>query len=215
MDDAGIVHSCRLGLDRGGGRTQPVRMSRSEQPEAAVRVARRAWVPSAQAADLAGRCAAVLDSSAQDTVIASSTAARLRGLWLPDASTSDSCGDRDARARGAADDAQSETRTDRAPLPAAACDYAMVDGLLVTSIARTWRDLASVLSLPDLVAAGDSALRPGVTREELVDVLRASSRRHNAKRATRRSSCWTSDRDHVRRAICAWRSADRTCRGSR
>jgi hypothetical protein len=161
-----------------------LRMSRSKQPEAAVRVARRAWVPSAQAADLAGRCAALLGSSAQDTVIASSTAGRLRGLWLPDAV--------DERIHVATATPERAgrlmTRSQRPELIAhrfqlRSCDYEMVDGLLVTSIARTWRDLASVLSLPDLVAAGDSALRLGVTREELVDVLRASSRRHNAKRA--------------------------------
>jgi hypothetical protein len=117
-------------------------------------------------------------------VIASSTAGRLRGLWLPDAV--------DERIHVATATPERAgrlmTRSQRPELIAhrfqlRSCDYEMVDGLLVTSIARTWRDLASVLSLPDLVAAGDSALRLGVTREELVDVLRASSRRHNAKRA--------------------------------
>jgi len=41
-------------------------------------------VPPSQGDDLAGRCAALLDTSAQHTVIASLTAGRLRGLWLPD-----------------------------------------------------------------------------------------------------------------------------------
>jgi hypothetical protein len=126
----------------------------------------------------------MLATSAEDTVIASITAARIRRLWLPDQV--------DERIHVATVTPERAgrlmTRSQRPELVAhrfqlRSVDYEMVDGLLVTSLARTWRDLASVLTLPDLVAAGDSALRAGVTREELVDVLAASSRRHNAKRA--------------------------------
>ena len=117
-------------------------------------------------------------------MIASITAARIRQLWLPDQV--------DERIHVATVTPERAgrlmTRSQRPELVAhrfqlRSVDYEMVDGLLVTSIARTWRDLASVLTLPDLVAAGDSALRAGVIREELVDVLATSSRRHNAKRA--------------------------------
>lgn len=149
-----------------------------------VRVARRAWVPPAQAAELAGRCAAVLGTSADDTVIASITAALLHRLWLPTVL--------DTRLHVAtatpARAGRLMTRSQRPELIAHRFqlrpeDIVVVDGLLTTSIARTWRDLASVLTLPDLVAAGDSALRAGVSVEALADVLAASSRRHNAKLA--------------------------------
>lgn len=151
-----------------------------------VRVARRAWVPPSQASELAGRCAAVLGTSADDTVVASITAARLHGLWLPNTV--------DARLHVAtaklATAGRLMTRSQRPELIAhrfqlRPSDIVILDGLLVTSIARTWRDLACVLSLPDLVAAGDCALRSGVTTEDLADVLAASSRRHHAALARR------------------------------
>lgn len=163
---------------------QPVPVHHPSRPEGLVRVARRAWVPLSQNSDLAGRCAALLETSADDTVVASLTAARLHGLWLPDQV--------DERIHVATATPQRAgrmmTRSQRPEVVAHRFqlrpdDYELVDGLLLTSIARTWRDLACVLPLPDLVAAGDSALRSGVTREELVDVLRASSRRHHARRA--------------------------------
>ena len=42
-------------------------------------------------------------------------------------------------------------------------------GLPVLSLERTWLDLAAVLDLPDLIAAGDSALRAGASKAELVE----------------------------------------------
>lgn len=62
-------------------------------------------------------------------------------------------------------------------------DIDQVDGVLVTSVARTWRDLATVLNLPDLVAAGDSALRGGTTLAELADVAERTKRGRFARRA--------------------------------
>lgn len=47
----------------------------------------------------------------------------------------------------------------------------MLDGVAVTTIARTWRDLAEDLSVPDLAAVGDSALRAGVSAEELAGIV--------------------------------------------
>lgn len=149
-----------------------------------VRIARGAWVSAEQADDLAGRCAAVLGTSAEDTVVASVTAARLHGLWLPPSL--------DARMHVATVTAGAAGRLmTRGRRPEVVAhrfqlrpeDVVTEAGLGLTSVARTWRDLASVLSLPDLVAAGDSALRTGTSVEQLVDVLEASSRRHNARRA--------------------------------
>ncbi|HEY2298640.1 MAG TPA: hypothetical protein VGH43_12985 [Jatrophihabitans sp.] len=151
---------------------------------ASVRVARRAWVPRHQAEELLGRCAAVLGTSADDTVIASITAARLHGLWVPE-----SANERIHVATVTPNRAgRLMTRSQRPELVAHRFqlrpeDTVTVAGLLVTSLARTWRDLASVLSLPDLVAAGDSALRSGASVDELGDAIASSSRRHNARRA--------------------------------
>jgi hypothetical protein len=148
------------------------------------RVARRCTIPSEQAADLRGVCAAVLDTSADNTVIASLTAAALHGLWLPDST--------DHRIHVAtatpARAGRLMTRSQRPELIAHRFqlrpeDIVLRDGVLVTSLARTWRDLAMVLTVPDLVAAGDSALRLGVTRDELADAIRASSQRHHSARA--------------------------------
>jgi hypothetical protein len=149
-----------------------------------VRVARRCWLPEQQADDLHGRCLALVETSAPDSVIASITAGRIHGLWLPDKTNSKIHVATATPERAG----RSMTRSQRPELVAhryqlRAEDVVSIGGLLVTSPARTWRDLASALQLPDLVAAGDSALRLGVTLEELVDVLQAGSRRHNAGRA--------------------------------
>jgi hypothetical protein len=55
-------------------------------------------------------------------------------------------------------------------------DRVRLRGLDVMSIPRTWLDLARRLSLPDLVAAGDSALGAGVTLADLDELIRRSRR---------------------------------------
>jgi hypothetical protein len=62
-------------------------------------------------------------------------------------------------------------------------DRTAVDGLAVMSIPRTWLDLAAVLSLPDVVAAGDSALRSGCSPEELADAIARSQHIRGLQRA--------------------------------
>ncbi len=61
----------------------------------------------------------------------------------------------------------------------------MIDGVPATSLARTWADLAAVLGTPDLVAAGDSALRSGATIKQMQDVLRASTHVRGIRQARR------------------------------
>ena len=51
-----------------------------------------------------------------------------------------------------------------------------MNGLVVSTPARTWRDLAGVLDLPSLVAAGDSVLRCGTSIDELADVINRTLR---------------------------------------
>jgi hypothetical protein len=62
-------------------------------------------------------------------------------------------------------------------------DRATVDGIPVTSVARTWVDLAPLLTLADLVAAGDSVLRLGATIGELSDAVGRSARLRGVRRA--------------------------------
>jgi hypothetical protein len=56
-----------------------------------------------------------------------------------------------------------------APLPAG--DVTVIDGLLVTSLARTVSDLSRSLGFEQAVVTGDSALRVGLDREELLRCL--------------------------------------------
>jgi len=146
-----------------------------------VRLARACSLSESQAETLAGRCAAVLESSAPDSVIASVTAARLHELWLPEmderihvATARPGCPGR------------AMTRTRRPQFVAHRFqlrpeDVTVVDGLPVTSLARTWRDLADVLSLADLVAAADCALRAGATVDELAEAIARGSRRRRTR----------------------------------
>lgn len=60
-------------------------------------------------------------------------------------------------------------------------DVTTVDAIPVTTVERTWCDLAPMVALPDLVAAGDYLLRwtaPATTRELLVE----ASDRHPSRR---------------------------------
>lgn len=65
----------------------------------------------------------------------------------------------------------------------AAADRAVVDGLPIMCVARTWVDLATTFSVPDLVAAGDSALRGGTALDELADAVRRCALLRGIRRA--------------------------------
>jgi hypothetical protein len=140
-------------------------------------------VPEEFATDLWARCAAGLETSADDTVISGTTAGRIHGLWLPEGideiHLATAHPNRASRAM---------TRTRRPEFRAHRLqlgehDRTVVLGLAVMSISRTWLDLASVLALPDLVAAGDSALRSGCTPDELAAVLGRCPRIPGVRRA--------------------------------
>ena len=62
-------------------------------------------------------------------------------------------------------------------------EFTLVDGVPVTTLARTWVDLAEDLDLFDLVAAGDSALRAGTTFEQIATVLGRAGHRRGVRRA--------------------------------
>lgn len=149
-----------------------------------VRVARGCWVAETAAADSLERASALLATSAPDSLLSSVTAAQLYGYWLPE-----SVDPRIHIATATPGDAgRNMTRGQRPEVIAhrlqlAPPDVSSYEGVPITSPARTWRDLAAVLSLPDLVAAGDSALRSGVTMDELVDVVARTRGSRGARRA--------------------------------
>jgi len=62
-------------------------------------------------------------------------------------------------------------------------DLTTRSGLPVTSLARTWLDLAPLLDVHDLVAAGDSALRLGASKQDLAERARCAFRTRGAIRA--------------------------------
>jgi hypothetical protein len=141
-----------------------------------VRIAQRCWLAPEFVHDLRARCAIAIETCADDTLVCSTTAARIHGLWLPD------CPDEIHLASAQPDRvSRAMTRTKRPEFRAhrfrlSTDDRAFVDGLPVTSVARTWVGLAAQFGLPDLVAAGDSALRSGTTRDELDDAVRRCAR---------------------------------------
>ena len=104
------------------------------------------------------------------------TAARIHGLWLPR--------DSDEIHVATAEPGRPScevTRTRRPQIRAhrrklTEIDVVEVNGVPVASLARTWVDLAATFVLPDVVAAGDSALRSGASREDLADAVRRSSK---------------------------------------
>lgn len=123
-------------------------------------VTRGVWRDEESVTDLAGRCAALLSACPDGTVVAGATAAHLHGLWLP--RTNDARIElilrRDADVpRQHSGSRRPEVRARRRTLHPE--EITSIGGVPVTSEARTWLDLAEVLSLPDLIAAGDSALR--------------------------------------------------------
>lgn len=144
---------------------------------------RGVWRPADAVEDLAGRCAALLSICPEGTVIAGVAAARLHGLWLP--SLNDPPIEvilrRDAQVpRRHAGSRRREVRARRRTLRPG--EIVNVDGLPVTSEARTWLDLAETLSMPDLIAAGDSALRGAATLADLGAVLAQAFHRRGVVR---------------------------------
>lgn len=119
--------------------------------------------------DLAGRCRAMLGALPPGTVVAGIAAARLHGLWLPASRPAERIEVILRRAahvpRELPSSRRCEIRARRRAVGRAELD--VIDGVPVTCEARTWVDLAEVLSRADLVAAGDSVLRGSATAREL------------------------------------------------
>src|SRR5579875_2758999 len=127
-----------------------------------IRVSHGLWRPPAEAADLLGRIAALLRVCPPGSVVAGTTAAWLHGLWLPSEVSIDDPVEVIVRpeALPQRDRAHNRRREIRARrqllLPDEVTELA---GIPIATEARCWLDLADRLSMPDLVALGDSALR--------------------------------------------------------
>lgn len=82
------------------------------------------------------------------------------------------------------------TRVNRAAVTAHRCivpiaDRTVIDGLPVTTLARTWVDLAAALDPLELIAAGDSALRAGMSLDSLPGQIAAARGRRGVSQARR------------------------------
>jgi hypothetical protein len=184
MTDAiSTVGFSHLAVSNGGrdlGRVSASRSTPRARP-GLVRVARNCWIPDGDGDDLRARCAALLATCPDETVVAWTTAATLHGLWLPNLpdTVHVATAERPYAGREMSWSRRPEIVSHRLQLRAE--DVTIVDGLPLTTLARTWRDLACVLPLPDLVAAGDSALRAGGTPAQLAEVVKSCGRGRNIR----------------------------------
>jgi hypothetical protein len=150
-----------------------------------VRLGRELVQPADALATLGDRCAAYLPVLPRGTVIGGLTSGREHGLWLPAPGPGELpefvLTRPGARPRQLAHSERGGIVVRRRSL--AAHEMTVVNGLPAQSVERTWVDLAERLSLPDLVAAGDSALRGGSTHERLAAAVQTGRRRRGIVRA--------------------------------
>lgn len=122
-----------------------------------------------------------LASMPDDTVFSHRTAAQLWGLWIPRFDGVEVTSP--ATVNGSRYTTSVQRRAvvaHRRKLDPA--EVVVERGLPVTSLARTWLDLASLLGVHDLVAAGDRALQLGATADELRDYAAAASHLRGVRR---------------------------------
>jgi very-short-patch-repair endonuclease len=134
--------------------------------------------------NLVERCAAELRRSSQHRAVTVISAAQIHGMWLPPmpgASIELTAHTPDRLPPGMNRAKRGAVRAHRRRI--APSDLTVVHSIPVTSLALTWRDLAAVLPLPDLVAAGDSALQLGATMAQLIDICNRMRGRRGARAA--------------------------------
>jgi hypothetical protein len=113
-----------------------------------------------------GRLADALASAPSDAVLSHRSAAAVWGLWTPKFDSVELTSPAGARgSRYTTSVQQRAVVAHRRVMDTA--DVTTHLGLPVTSIGRTWLDLAALLDVHDLVAAGDSALRAGASATDL------------------------------------------------
>lgn len=137
--------------------------------------------------ELSDRCGAYLDAMPSDTVVGGLTAARLHGMWLPQPRLDERIELVTARPESRPHELARCRRREIRPRRRTLRPHEIVvtDRFALTSIARTWVDLAETLSLEDLVAAGDSALRGSVDHGDLTRAVQEAFRRRGVLRARR------------------------------
>jgi hypothetical protein len=144
-----------------------------------VRVTRGVWRSGDAVDTLAGRAAALLAATPDGSVTGGLAAAHLHALWLPDECEPDV----ELLLRRYASVPKAHAGTRRREIRGrrrilAPDEVTYLDGLPITTPARTWVDLGEHLGMADLVAAGDSVLRGGTSADELAVVAsRAVHRR--------------------------------------
>jgi hypothetical protein len=126
--------------------------------------------------------AGVLASLPDDAVLSHRSAALLWGLWIAEfdgIEVTSPAGHRGSRYTTSVQ-RRSITAHRRILAPHHVTSHL---GLPVTTMARTWLDLAPLCEVHDLVAAGDSALRAGAAAEELAELVTAARRLRGLVRA--------------------------------
>lgn len=125
----------------------------------------------------------VLASMPVDAVLCDHSAAQVHGLWLPpgDVPVRVCVPGRPVEPRRRPHSRRTALRYRRRELRPE--DVTVVDGVPVTSLARTWIDLAELVRPADLVAVGDSVLRSGAALDELDDQVQRAGRRRGVVRA--------------------------------
>jgi hypothetical protein len=147
-----------------------------------VRLAYGVWLPEAIADEPLVRAAAMLERLPAGSVLSGPSAALVHGLWVRAGARLDVTVPATARppAHTTAPQRPEVAAHRRALRPD---EVAVVRGLPVTTLPRTWLDLAATLELPDLVAADDSALRAGATPAELAQAVDRGGGRRGVVRA--------------------------------
>lgn len=148
---------------------------------ARVRVAYGVWLPAGVADEPLVRAAVLLRRLPPGAVLSGSSAARVHGLWVPPGKEPDVTVPAAGRAAATTGPQRPEVTAHRRALRPG--ETTVVRGLPVTGLPRTWFDLAGTLDLPDLVAAGDSALRAGATAGQLAEATDLGRGRRGVVRA--------------------------------
>jgi hypothetical protein len=128
--------------------------------------------------------AEALGSMPADTVLSDRSAAQVWGLWIPSfdrVEVTSAAGPRGSRYTTSVQ--RRAVVAHRRILPVD--DVDVHRGLPVTSLERTWLDLAAILDVYDLVAAGDSALRAGADHARLCGRVAVQHRRRGTRAARR------------------------------
>ena len=123
-----------------------------------------------------------LANTSEGTVLSDRTAGQLWGLWIPQFDGVEITTPATERGSRYTTSVQNKlvTAHRRALAPE---DITEHNGLPITTIERTWIDLAGHLDIYDLIAAGDSALRSGASQPELAARVAALQRSRGAVRA--------------------------------